>query len=147
MMVCPSCARFGVEHVGAEGEVTGRSRVVDSLQRRAARSRERDVFAEMGTELAADYGERIRKARQRKGLTVEDLAKKLNEKATFLSKVELGQQRPSDDLAKRLERELGITLREAPEATAASPPPGGKKAGGPVTLGDLLKEKLSDRGP
>lgn len=143
MMVCPSCAKFGVEHVGADAEVTGRSRVTETLQRRAVRSRERDVFSEMGGELAEDYGDRIRSARQRKGLTLDDLAKKLAEKATFLAKVEAGQQRPSDELAKRLERELGIKLRETPEPSSPAPQPGKSAAKGPVTLGDLLREKMS----
>ena len=145
MMVCPSCAKLGVEYVGAGAEVTGKSRVVDSLQRRATRSRERDVYSEMQGELADDYGEGIRRARQKRGLSVEDLARKINEKSTFLSKIEAGQQRPSDELTKKLERELGVKLREAADAAGPSATqPAKRSASGPVTLGDFIREKLDD---
>ena len=143
MSVCPSCAKFGVEVAGHATEVTGRSRVLQGLEERQARAKPRDIFQQMDTELVEDFGKRIREARQRKGLTQEELAKKLAERQSVLSKVEAGQQRPNDQLAKRLERELGIQLFEKVEAAGPERP--GPKVGGALTLGDLIRRKPEDK--
>lgn len=146
MMVCPDCAKFGVEQVGSKGEVTGRSAVVESLQRRASRMQERDVYSGMA-ELADDCGERIRKGRQARGLSVEDLAKRINEKASFLAKVETGHSRPSDALARRLEKELAIKLYEVAESEPSAAQAAGERrgaTGGSFTLGDLIKREGGD---
>jgi putative transcription factor len=139
MQVCPTCVRFGVEVAGAKAEVTGRSRVTQAIEQRSARAQPRDIFQQMDKDLVEDFGKRIRDARNRKGLTQEELARRLNERQSVLSKVEAGTQRPSDDLARRLERELAVTLFEAvspAEATASKP-----SAPGGFTLGDLIKRK------
>src|SRR5687768_13494858 len=78
MSVCGNCVKFGVEQAGAQTEVTGRSRITASLESRAKRQQSRDVFAGDQEELAPDYGERVRKARQKTGLSVEDFGKKIN---------------------------------------------------------------------
>ncbi|MBI4394388.1 MAG: TIGR00270 family protein [Euryarchaeota archaeon] len=141
--VCGDCARFGVEHVGPAMEVTRRSAVVEALRKRAQRGTSRDVYKEMVMELAPDYGERIRTARMAKGWSVEDLALRILEKKGVLAKVEHGLQPPSDDLARKLEKSLGITLFEKVEANL----PTGKGSGNPnITLGDLIKRQLGKGG-
>lgn len=139
MQVCPSCVKFGVEVAGAKTEVTGRSRITQAIEQRQARAQPRDVFQQMDTDLVEDFGKRIREARQRKGLTQEELAQKIAERQSVLSKVEAGTQRPNDELARRLQRELGITLFEA-VAEQAGPERRVGSAGG-FTLGDLIKRK------
>jgi putative transcription factor len=137
MQVCPTCAKFGVEVAGQKTEVTGRSRVTQAIEQRAARAQPRDIFQQMELDLVEDFGKRIREARQRKGLTQEELAQKLAERQSVLSKVEAGTQRPSDDLARRIERELGVKLFEPVSAEPGSAP---RAAGsGGFTLGDLIK--------
>jgi putative transcription factor len=139
MQVCPTCVKFGVEVAGAKTEVTGRSKVTQAIEQRAARAQPRDVFQQMDKDLVEDFGKRIREARQRKGLTQEELAQKLAERQSVLSKVEAGTQRPSDDLARRLERELGIQLFEAVAQQAE--PERRTSTAGAFTLGDLIKRK------
>lgn len=139
MMVCPSCVKFGVEVAGHETEVTGRSRITQALDDRAARAKPRDIFAASSQELVEDFGKRIREGRQRKGLTQEELARKLNERQSVLSKVEAGTQRPGEDLARQLQRELGITLFEA--AAADTGPQSRTSVGAGFTLGDLIKRE------
>lgn len=138
MSLCPSCMKFGVEVAGHSQEVTGRSRVLEGIEARAARAKPKDIFARMDTELVEDFGKRIREARQRKGLTQEELARKLNERQSVLSKVEAGTQRPNDDLARKLERELGIALFEE---VAPVEPETRTAPQGAFTLGDLIKRK------
>lgn len=139
MNVCGNCVKFGVEHAGAKTEVTGRSQVTQSLERRAARGRSRDVFAEMGEELVEDYGARVRKAREARGVTLEQLGEKLKTRRDTLAKVESGSYHPEETLIAKLERELGIKLKEKPEAPSggAGQPMAPK---GPLTLGDLIKQ-------
>ncbi len=141
MNVCPSCVKFGVEQAQQAGvrEVTGRSSMVESLERRDRRSKSRDIYSEIEEELVPDYGDVIRDGRTRKGLDLDQLAQKLLEKRTVLAHVESGDMRPPDALVKKLERELDIKLTEKPEAAYQIKKQGGEKA---LTLGDLLKEQM-----
>lgn len=137
MQVCSLCVKFGVEVVG-QGVGAGRSRIPQALDDRAARQRPADIFQASETELVEDFGKRVRDGRQRKGLTQEELARKLNERQSILSKVEAGTQRPTEDLARRLQRELGITLFEQ---VAVAEPERRTSTGGTFTLGDLIKRE------
>lgn len=71
------------------------------------------VAASAGTELVADYGSRVSKAREEVGLTREDLAKRINEQESVLRRVERQELEPDKSLTRKLEVILGITLREA----------------------------------
>lgn len=145
MSVCPNCVRFGVEQAGLKTEVTQRSRVTQSLEKRAARSRSRDIYEHMQEELVEDYGGRVRNARTRKGLSVEDLAKRLMEKQSVIAKVEANDYHPPDSLVRKLERELDVKLMEKPEAPAGVGAPPSPKSSGPLTLGDLIKRELEKK--
>lgn len=146
MNVCGNCVKFGVEQAGAQAEVTGRSRVTQSLERRAARGRSRDVFSEMQEELVEDYGQRVRRAREARGLTLEQMGERLKVRRDTLAKVESGSYHPEETLIRVLEKELGIKLKEKPEAPAGvggqSPSPQANKA---LTLGDLIKQAQQDK--
>ncbi|MFC7057633.1 multiprotein bridging factor aMBF1 [Halovenus salina] len=69
----------------------------------------RDIYDEMD-EIAPDYDERIRNARESAGLTQDELAKQLNEKASLMRKLEHGETLPSDDVREKIERGLDISL-------------------------------------
>ncbi|WP_119814564.1 multiprotein bridging factor aMBF1 [Halalkaliarchaeum desulfuricum] len=100
-------------------------------------SRRRDMFDEMD-ELAADYDTRIRNARESTGMSQEDLAKKLNEKASLIRKLERGDILPSDDVQKKLERELDISLLEGEDVEDSE---WSSDSSGTMTLGDVVKRK------
>lgn len=142
MNVCGNCVKFGVEQAGAQNEVTGRSRATAAIENRAVRGRSRDVFSDMPEELVEDYGDRVRQARVQLGLSVEELGKRINERQGDLSKLEAGSYHPPDTLVRKLEKFLSIKLMEKPEAPAGV---GGPKLakGGPITLGDLIKDELA----
>ncbi|MGC8676267.1 MAG: multiprotein bridging factor aMBF1 [Candidatus Micrarchaeia archaeon] len=108
MLVCEVCARGK--------NLTGR--VVGEAAKRA----EPSVQASHATagaeeeEIVEDYGEEIRKAREKLGLPLKVLAERINEKASTLLRVEEQKTLPSEKLAKKLEKELGIKLEmRAPE--------------------------------
>ena len=90
-------------------------------------------------ELATDYDQRIRGAREGTGMSQEDLAKKLNEKASLIRKLEQGSTLPSDDVQQKLERELDIDLTTGGVA-AEGEWEGGSSEGG-TTLGDVVERK------
>ncbi|HUR69026.1 MAG TPA: multiprotein bridging factor aMBF1 [Candidatus Thermoplasmatota archaeon] len=142
MSVCGDCIKFGVEQAGAKHEVTNRSRTTAALENRAVRGRTRDVFSDMPEELVEDYGERVRLARQKLGLSIEDVGKKINERQSELAKLEQGTYHPPDTLVKKLERFFNIKLMEKPEAPAGVGGPK-MKAAGPITLGDMIKDELA----
>lgn len=90
-------------------------------------------------EVAQDYDDRIRTAREDTGLTQEDLASQLNEKASLIRKLERGDVLPSDDVRKKLERKLSISLTEG-GSTEDDEWEGGSSTGS-YTLGDVVKRK------
>lgn len=138
MALCSNCVKFGVEVAGQAMEVTGRSRALQALDDRAARGKPRDIFAAQEKELVEDYAKIVREARNARGLTQEELARKLNERQSILSKVEAGTQRPNDDLARKLERELNVILYEKVDAAEPETRTASK---GTFTLGDLIKRE------
>ncbi len=134
------CTRYGTPVGGSAAPAPAGSpgSIEQGLARRAQRGRSRDIFDEERLELVDDYGKRIREARERKGISKEMLGGKVAARVPQLNQIESNHLRPSDGLAKALERELGIKLFEAVEAGAPKPAP--KAAGGAgLTIGDLLK--------
>jgi putative transcription factor len=61
-------------------------------------------------ELVQNYDLLIRQAREKLGLTHEELGKKLNEKISLLRKIETGKMTPNNTLATKLEHILKIRL-------------------------------------
>jgi len=71
--------------------------------------------------LQPNYGELVRRAREKKGLTAEQLAKKLNEKESVIRRVEEEKLRPPEALVDKLEKELEVKIRASPPPAPASP--------------------------
>jgi putative transcription factor len=90
-------------------------------------------------ELAQDYDERIRRAREDEGLSQADLANELNEKASLIRKLERGDTLPSDDVQAELEGYLDIDLSGS--AGGEDTEWEGGSSSGEYTLGDVVKRK------
>lgn len=110
LMVCPQCQKFGIDK--EENFVPIPINVVERLERREKKLKEKDIFEGKEEILADDYSQKIRNARKRMNLTIEDLGKKINEKRTIIAKIEKGEMIPTDELVKKLERALHIKLME-----------------------------------
>ncbi|MUV61695.1 multiprotein bridging factor aMBF1 [Halobacterium sp. CBA1126] len=149
--VCDDCADFGTEvktdsssttstkySTSSSSSSSGGSGSGSSSGGSSGGRRRRDMFDEM-EELAGDYDDRIRNARESEGLSQEELADDLNEKASVIRKLERGDSLPSDDVREKLEKKLGITLTEsggdADEEWSSSSDSAG------LTLGDKVKRK------
>ncbi|WP_227354355.1 multiprotein bridging factor aMBF1 [Haladaptatus salinisoli] len=149
--VCDNCADFGTEVKTQQSSSTstkystssssgGSSASSGSSGSSGASSRRRsDMFDDMD-EIAQDYDDRIRNAREAEGLSQEDLAKELNEKASLIRKLERGDVLPSDSVQKKLERKLGISLTAGSGGAEDEEWSGGSSTGG-TTLGDVVKRK------
>lgn len=152
LQVCESCANLGTE-VKQEPSTTstkystsdsgstssaGSSTSTSGSSTSGGSSRRRDIFDEM-EELAPDYGDRIRAARESRDLSQADLAKQLSEKASLIRKLERGDILPSDQVQRKLERHLEISLTE--EASADESEWSSDAAGQGLTLGDMVKRE------
>lgn len=154
--VCADCADFGTEvqtggasssgstkySTGSSGSSGGGGGSTTSTGSSAggssSRSR-RDMFDEMD-EIVADYDERIRRGREAAGLSQSELADQLNEKASFIRKLERGESLPNDTIRRKLERALEIDLVEGAGADDDEEWSGGGGESG-MTLGDVVKRK------
>ncbi len=92
-------------------------------------------------ELATDYDDRVRNAREKKGLSQSDLANELNEKASLIRKIERGDTLPSDRVQSKLERFLDINLSAEGASGDDSEEWSGGSSTGSYTLGDVVKRK------
>jgi putative transcription factor len=136
MTVCARCAGYG-------------SSDWDPRERRAPARRPRqrtrprsEVEAAEGLEVVEDYGEKIRKARQQRRLTVEEFAKKIQEKESVIKKLEKEELTPDRNLILKLRNALGVELLVVGET--ASAPAMGKPSTG-RTLGDMMKLSQSTK--
>ena len=151
--VCSECTDFGTEVKSQKQSSTSTKYSTSSSSSSSSSSsgrssgsssssggstRRRDMFDDMG-ELAQDYDQRIRQAREEKGLSQADLANELNEKASLIRKLERGDTLPSDKVQSKLERELGIDL----DAGGSSGDDEDWSSGSSTktTLGDVVKRK------
>jgi putative transcription factor len=101
MNVCLSCAKFG--HV-----IPINQPIVDKkIERKEEIDRTED---EMIDAVVDDYSERIKKAREKKGLKQEELAQAIAEKVSVIHQLESSNLKPSFRLAKKLAVFLNIDL-------------------------------------
>lgn len=105
----------------------------------SSQRRRSDMFDDMD-ELATDYDDRVRNARESKGLSQSELANELNEKASLIRKIERGDTLPSDRVQSELENFLEIDLNAEGTSGEDSEWSGGSSTGS-YTLGDVVKRK------
>ncbi len=126
MMVCPSCK--------THGEV-----IAEPVRRVVRQPRPSAPRAEPLEFVRDSCGQLIKRARERRGLKQEELARRLRLKTSQLHAFESGSHKPDLKTARLLERELGITLVQAyVEDETTTPPPA---SGAPLTLGDLIARR------
>jgi len=123
MNVCERCA-----HLGEEVHET---RVETPRSTLPAR---RDEVKMPSEDLIPNYSEVIREARERLGLSQEELAKRIKEKVSLIRKIERGELTPEEKVVRKLERELGIKLMERIEVPRMER----KEIPQNLTLGDIV---------
>jgi putative transcription factor len=123
--VCDSCAKYG-EKVRAPVHKT-------------KYVKQKRYFPEEGNKerIVKNYASLIRTKREQMNLKQEEFAKMLTEKESIIHKIESGTYKPSISMAKKIERQLGLKLREEIEIEEIEI----KKTKGSLTIGDMLKLK------
>ena len=96
-------------------------------------------------EIVEGYSEIIRQAREKLGLSHEDLGMKINEKESVLRKIETGKISPDNLLVSRLEHTLKIKLL-VPVEEERTPQNLPKSASQELTLGDIIKVDKKEKG-
>ena len=121
MNVCQNCARFGT--LRQKADVT--------------RVSQKKMHKEPAFRVKDNYASVLRQAREKQGLSQEDFARFLQEKESIVSKWEQGRMPPSVDIARRLEKTLGVSLVVEDLEQSYEKEKDGKSDG--FTLGDFMK--------
>lgn len=113
--------------------------------RQSSRGRGANIFETVERiDFVEGFGEIIRSARERLGLTQEELASLVHEKVSVIKKLEAGSFRPPIELARNIEKVLKIRIvRELKDEDIHITPPKTLRRG--FTLGDLLSSKTEDK--
>jgi len=145
LTVCAECSKHGrvivnEETVTPQPSVTKSNAHIPVIMKKPPAPQ-----VQLSQELVEGYANKIRSAREKNGLSHEDLGKKINEKASLLRHIETGKVAPTNQLAGKLEHTLRIKLLvpvEDEKVTAPIP----KAASTGLTLGDLIDMGKKDRG-
>lgn len=143
MEVCPDCSKFGViqkeppkpKNIKNNGKKDG----VSGFNKNSRPSRPMYSLDEPTEELVEDFQSIVRKARENKGFSREELGEKIYEKVSVINRIESGKMVPDIKLAKKLEKALNIILIEKISNMELEDFKN-KSSGGP-TLGDIVKIK------
>jgi putative transcription factor len=142
LRVCIPCSKYGTEvqkpRVSTKAPAPAApTRAGAPPPPKIAARRRRDLFDRMGGDLAEDYADRIRNARAARGWTQKQLALEIMERELLIKKVEKGDLVPEEELRKKLEEVLGISLLESASEEVRSP----KGKGITTTFGDIISIK------
>jgi putative transcription factor len=136
LTVCSECSKLGKIIYGeiAPKQETARKPFAPILAKKQAPRATVDTTLE----IVEGYDSKIRQAREKLGISHEELGKKINEKASVLRKIETGKMTPNNQLVSKLEHTLKIKLLVpvAEEKTTQQIP---KAQNRELTLGDLMQ--------
>ena len=102
--VCSACSKYGTvkkkfsSHTGPRGK--------SNFKHKQFRKEKPEL------RIVHNYSSLIRSTREAKSMTQEDFAKLLNERESVVAKWESGNLRPNLNVARKLERKLGVVLIE-----------------------------------
>jgi putative transcription factor len=106
MVVCKECSKLGtVQKAPPKPKY-----VKQNKGKKPANTRKRND--EPSEELIEDFSFEVRKAREAKDWSREDLGRKINERVSVITRIETGKMTPDTKLTKKLEKALNIKLLE-----------------------------------
>jgi len=147
LSVCPSCAKHGKK---VTPKTTKKVQTTPRVpyQQKTTPQRKKPIRGtrfseEEESELAPDYHEKIRLARQKKKLSQKDVSILTKISIPELQSIETGKMRPPDNIIKKLENFFEIKLTEEFKSYSAQDQ---KKGTAFQTLGDVvvIKKKKDD---
>jgi len=140
MLVCGECAKLG--------SVVWEARTEPRLKKVARRipapvlppRRQPPISVADNLELVENFGTKIRLAREKAGLSHQELGKRISEKVSVLRKIESGKMTPDNLLTEKLEHALRLKLLMPVSEPKVSSKSLVSRPASP-TLGDILKTK------
>jgi len=149
LTTCAECAKLGSMEWKPEIRSPKPILKIESSRRlKLTRRRGRDIREDLT--IIENFGSIIREARQRLNLSQEDLGRKISEKVSVIRKVESEKIMPSERLARKLERALGVKLIvplvEPEPLTYSSQKNRGVTLGEIAYLKDLRRRHSQDEG-
>lgn len=105
MILCESCARYGKKVHQPQKRKTEFKKAIKG----------RDLIREeiIDWDLVDDYGRKIRNARERLGISQEELSRMIGEPLSYVKKIEKQKIYPSEAVINKLERLLGVKLKSS----------------------------------
>ncbi len=145
LTVCIECSKHGKIITEDEWELERNTKQKTPVHIPVFIPRKKPVEArvDITQEIVEGFDVKIRQAREKLGLSHEDLAKKLNEKESVLRKLETGKMTPNNLLVTKLEHALKIKLLipiSEEKITQGIP----KTPNRELTLGDLMQQNKKD---
>ncbi|WP_456330093.1 multiprotein bridging factor aMBF1 [Archaeoglobus sp.] len=103
--VCSSCRQYGTEKKPSVASQPGARRVVLKKKRTSTK-------IEFTEELVENFHIIVRREREKRGWSQEQLAKKIQEKESLIKKIENAEITPEPEVVEKLEKLFNIKLRE-----------------------------------
>ncbi|MGQ9506370.1 MAG: multiprotein bridging factor aMBF1 [Candidatus Bathycorpusculaceae bacterium] len=148
LTVCSQCSKHGKivweEEPKPKSSATKTKAVPQPTKMKSKKIPETTV--ETSLELVEDFHTKIRQAREKLGLSHEELGKKINEKVSLLKKIETGKMTPDNRLATKLEHILKVKLFVPPTEEKALPTKIPQPASRELTLGDIIQLNKKEKG-
>jgi len=144
MTVCRNCAELGTVYSEATSLPTSHKRNIAKYPAPSFSMKKHPIKVTETLELIDSFSPKIRQAREKFGLSHEDLGRKIGEKVSVLRKIETGKMTPNHRLAEKLEHTLRIKLLvppsepKLPPSTLPKPPE--------ITLGKIVHLRKEKRG-
>jgi putative transcription factor len=126
LKVCSACAKYG------KVKKPVRSSLSAQRYKRTFQKKEEPNF-----KICDDFAYLIRKSRESKEMSQEDFSKFLNERESIVAKWEAGSLKPRINVARNLERKLGIRIVQKDIRVSADLK--NNKKNDELTLGDFVK--------
>jgi len=119
--VCENCKEYGIEKPKVSAPIK-------------SKQTKRSIKIDFGEELVENFHEIIRREREKRGWSQEELAKRIQEKVSLIRKIENAEITPEPEVVEKLERLFNIKLRENIEEVQVE----SKKRNLTLTLGDIV---------
>ena len=136
LQVCSLCSSMGAEPTHRES-IGHRAYVAQTLEKRQMKTRYQDIETE--DVLVENYGELVRRGREKLRLDHVSLASKISEKKSIIASVEAGNMKPTEKLIKKLENFLKIKLTESVDLSNNTATSSSNQS---LTMGDLIKQAM-----
>ena len=145
MLACGECAKLG--------SIVWEARTEPHLKKVVRRmatpilppKRQPPLSVSESLELVDGFGVKVRAAREKAGLSHQDLGKRISEKVSVLRKIESGKMTPDNLLTEKLEHALRLKLL-VPLSEPKIPARALTSRPATPTLGDILKAKKEKEG-